>query len=332
MVQTRGAARRSSTVATAGIQQHEPAAAALEFDGIKNLRDLADAYSEMKSGCVFRTAAPIHASELDTKKLYNDLGIKDLIDLRSSEEMMLEGMGSPAFQGLSFCKYKRDPAVNRVVPDATSYVHGGSHSDVMRVQIPVMEKHRYYWSIVSRMKKRHALQLVATALVDKPASRRIAIEQVNEGGLEGLYRVLLSDSAEWFVAALRHIKTSAASGRPVLFFCKAGKDRTGLLAALLLSLLGASEEAILQDYVISDQFHMVALAGLEENPKVTGLDREKFERAPREAMHAALQFIQETSGSIPQYLAAAGFGKAEQEELRQLLLRDGGSSSSVAAG
>jgi hypothetical protein len=31
------------------------------------------------SGCVFRTAAPIHASELDTKKLYNDLGIKDLV-------------------------------------------------------------------------------------------------------------------------------------------------------------------------------------------------------------------------------------------------------------
>jgi hypothetical protein len=30
---------------------------------------------------------------------------------------------------------------------------------------------------------------------------------VNQDGLEGLYRVLLSDSAEWFVAALRHIKS-----------------------------------------------------------------------------------------------------------------------------
>jgi hypothetical protein len=42
------------------------------------------------------------------------------IDLRSSEEMMLEGMGSPAFQGLSFCKYKRDPAVNRVSASSSS--------------------------------------------------------------------------------------------------------------------------------------------------------------------------------------------------------------------
>jgi hypothetical protein len=28
----------------------------------------------------------------------------------------------------------------QVVPDATTYVHGGSHSDIVRVQIPVMEK------------------------------------------------------------------------------------------------------------------------------------------------------------------------------------------------
>jgi hypothetical protein len=39
------------------------------------------------------------------------------------------------------------------------------------------------------------------------AAAAAVCRQVNEGGLEGLYRVLLSDSAEWFVAALRHIKS-----------------------------------------------------------------------------------------------------------------------------
>jgi protein tyrosine/serine phosphatase len=170
------------------------------------------------------------------------------------------------------------------------------------------------------MKKRQVLQIAATALVDKPASRRIAIEEVNRGGLEGLYRILLDDSSQELVAVLRHIKASVASERPVLFFCKAGKDRTGLVAALLLSILGASEEDILQDYVISDRYHMVALAGLEENPKVTGLDRAKFERAPREAMHHALQYIKEQYGGAQQYLVKAGFSPAEQEELQQLLL------------
>lgn len=32
---------------------------------------------------------------------------------------------------------------------------------------------------------------------------------------------------------------SVEEGRPVLFFCKAGKDRTGLVAAMLLTLMGA---------------------------------------------------------------------------------------------
>lgn len=39
--------------------------------------------------------------------------------------------------------------------------------------------------------------------------------------------------------------------QPVFFFCSAGKDRTGLIAALVLSILGASDEEIVADYVRS---------------------------------------------------------------------------------
>lgn len=39
----------------------------------------------------------------------------------------------------------------------------------------------------------------------------------------------------------------------VLFFCTAGKDRTGVVAALLLRRAGCSEEYILQDYLLSGQ-------------------------------------------------------------------------------
>lgn len=89
---------------------------------------------------------------------------------------------------------------------------------------------------------------------------------------------------------------------------------------LLLSVLGASEEQILLDYERSDAFHMVALAGLEGNPSATGLDREKFERAPRQAMQAAMRFIQDYAGSVEQYLVQSGFSLNEQQELMDLLL------------
>jgi hypothetical protein len=80
----------------------------------------------------------------------------------------------------------------------------------------------------------------------------------------------------------------------------------------------AAEEEILTDYVISDQYHQVGLAGLEDNPKTTGLDRDAFERAPREAMHYALRLL-EDAGGVPQYLVNAGFGLDEQEQLQRLL-------------
>jgi protein tyrosine/serine phosphatase len=44
------------------------------------------------------------------------------------------------------------------------------------------------------------------------------------------------------------ITEAAEAGEPLLFFCKIGKDRTGVLAALLLSCCGAKPEEIIADY------------------------------------------------------------------------------------
>jgi len=49
---------------------------------------------------------------------------------------------------------------------------------------------------------------------------------VNAGGLEGLYEILLDSAKPEWVASLQRVLTAAERGRPVLFFCKAGKDRT----------------------------------------------------------------------------------------------------------
>lgn len=44
------------------------------------------------------------------------------------------------------------------------------------------------------------------------------------------------------------ITEAAEAGEPLLFFCRVGKDRTGVLAALLLSCCGAKPEEIIADY------------------------------------------------------------------------------------
>jgi protein-tyrosine phosphatase len=63
-----------------------------------------------------------------------------------------------------------------------------------------------------------------------------------------LYRSLLDGAAERLVRAIHLI--SSADG-PVVFHCAAGKDRTGLLAALILGLVGVDDRDICDDYAAS---------------------------------------------------------------------------------
>jgi protein-tyrosine phosphatase len=50
----------------------------------------------------------------------------------------------------------------------------------------------------------------------------------------------------------------AANGRPILFHCAAGKDRTGFAAATLLRILGAPLATVMEDYLLSNQYYLNA--------------------------------------------------------------------------
>ena len=112
------------------------------------------------------SAAPVAASHADAERLYGALGVRELIDLRSSDELRMQaaqqreyrddsasaGASSdsgasdssgdpsepPAFAGIGFCRFVRDPVTRRALPDAPSTVVG--ERDVMRVHIAPLEK------------------------------------------------------------------------------------------------------------------------------------------------------------------------------------------------
>ena len=68
--------------------------------------------------------------------------------------------------------------------------------------------------------------------------------------LPEFYARLLAQSAGRVSAALAVIASEVAD-HPTVFHCTAGKDRTGIVAALVLALLGVSEEDIVADYVLT---------------------------------------------------------------------------------
>jgi protein-tyrosine phosphatase len=64
-----------------------------------------------------------------------------------------------------------------------------------------------------------------------------------------IYRPFLAQKSDRCVAALRAVAAAPPGG--VVFHCGIGRDRTGLLALLLLALAGVSPAAIIEDYALS---------------------------------------------------------------------------------
>lgn len=108
-------------------------------------------------------------------------------------------------------------------------------------------------------------------------------------------------------------RTIAGVPGGVLFHCTAGKDRTGVVSAILLSLCGVSDEDIVSDYVISRECSRQRLdAFLKEHPEI---DREVV-LTNEASMYGFLALLREKYHATEQYLKEIGI---DEREIRLLL-------------
>jgi protein-tyrosine phosphatase len=126
----------------------------------------------------------------------------------------------------------------------------------------------------------------------------------------------------------RLVEAVTARETPILVHCTAGKDRTGVVVALLLRLLGASEADIQRDYLLSESYSRRAVNA--------DLMRERFRKAlgspPDEQtlmavigvdsayLDAAMQTVTAQWGSVDAYFTAAGIDAAQVAELLAVLV------------
>ncbi|MBL1077075.1 tyrosine-protein phosphatase [Nocardia sp. 2] len=126
------------------------------------------------------------------------------------------------------------------------------------------------------------------------------------------------------VAEIRQaVEMIATADGPTVFHCTSGKDRTGLLAALLLTALDVSEEQILADFALTElaTARFVADWHARYAPKV--LRWPGYGRAPAEVIRLALDDLTATYGSPMRYLTAhAGVTDSVIEQLRARYLED----------
>jgi protein-tyrosine phosphatase len=111
---------------------------------------------------------------------------------------------------------------------------------------------------------------------------------------------------------------AAAPEGGVLFHCVSGKDRTGVIAALLLALVQVETELIVQDYGLSTE--KLREPYLVAYPKDREATLERV-RCPPEQIHNMFAHIQEQYGDVAGYLQAIGVSTEEIMRLKARLIR-----------
>jgi protein-tyrosine phosphatase len=138
------------------------------------------------------------------------------------------------------------------------------------------------------------------------------------GVMENTYRMYITEHADVFANVLHHVLN--AKQRPLLFHCAAGKDRTGVAAALILAALGVRPSTIMEDYLLSNRLYRPLPPAASEIP--TDI-REAITKVRPSYLDAALATMAEGRGGSESYLERAlGFGMRERAALREAFAGD----------
>jgi len=178
---------------------------------------------------------------------------------------------------------------------------------------------------------------VVTAPILDPDSRGTVDAETT---LADLYRSWLSGaSARNLAAAVTTVATALSEGNsPVLVHCTAGKDRTGVTIAVVLSLVGLEPAAILDDYVRTGPAvpgiwarTAATLPATSTLPVATAVQH-ALAGVDRQAVAGVLEHLNAHPGGVQKWLTDHGGAADAGIRLRSALLVGGGLPSTSAAG
>lgn len=240
----------------------------ITFEGVSNFRDLGGYDTEeggrLRWSRLYRSSNLSGLTEAD-QQLFEALGIRTVIDLRSAEEQALRP------------NRIRSPLVR---------------TEMMTIP-PQVPAH------------------VAAALPDDETGAAAC-----RGLLTDIYRSYARNYARVIGNFLRTV--SAVGGQPVLFHCSAGKDRTGIMSAILLLALDVPLEKVRTDYLLSREHFrpfprtypkmvQAVLDGVEDSYLTAFLEEVGYFRMPRDRL----------------FTDVFGLRDGDRRALKNLLVEDG---------
>jgi protein-tyrosine phosphatase len=139
--------------------------------------------------------------------------------------------------------------------------------------------------------------------------------------LDAVYAYVVTECGTAIADAIRPLCAERAF--PALVHCTAGKDRTGIVIAMVLAVLGVPDQVIAADYALSASYlDRRTTAAIGQLRVSTGLGEDLHEGlilSPPQLIMNVLRTARDTHGSAGGYLVAHGLSEADLDALRATL-------------
>jgi len=177
------------------------------------------------------------------------------------------------------------------------------------------------------------LRYLHLSVLREEGGETVAAPAAADGDLAARYLWYLDIGREALAEAIAVIADDAS--HPLVFHCTAGKDRTGVLAALVLDCLGVDHAVIVEDYLLTAARLDLIVERLRRNRAYAHY----FERAPAvpaqmsaATMERFLAALTERHGGAASWAIVAGVDPAAIERLRDSLLEPDGTGEASERG
>ncbi|GGK90410.1 phosphotyrosine protein phosphatase [Sphaerisporangium melleum] len=280
----------------------------IALDGAVNVRDLgglptADGRTT-RFGRVLRSDNLQGLTEADVRRLVGELELRDVVDLRSHAEVALEGPGP----------LTRVPEVS--IHHLTLFPEVGRHTDV-DADTPEAAELAELAGDAAPSRSGGAQPHIEA---DKVLPWQGKDEEHPDVRALGFYYAYLLDRPDSVLAALRVL---AHGDGAAIVHCAAGKDRTGVVCALALSVAGVTRDAIVADYAATGDRMAAILARLRASDTYRDdLDsRPADSHLPRpEYMDHFLRMLEDRDDGPLGWLSRHGWTGEDAAALRSRLL------------